>query len=210
MVLSGCRMLAAARTPCSSDTNHSFVLGIVLGSYKGSDYTEDNHLGDYSQAQHMNAESYYRILPPGTQTKDALLQTCQRQDQVTEHHPVTTNSTPNHGRSQHSVPSTRLGSKPWRFPASPFFTSATMMNFIQNIPKAKQMNKQKKIMEKETSKIQKGGKHALRKVESSAWGGRPRPKQATCCEPGAWAPFVNSYIPDSAFCLVVFRTTPLQ
>lgn len=146
MVLSGCCMLFAARTPCSSDTNHSFVLGIVLGFYEGCDYTDHSHLGGYSQAQHMNAEGYGRILLPCTQTKDALLQTCQRQDQVTEHHPVTTNSTPNHGRSQLSVLSTHAGSTPWCFPASPFFTSSTMMNFIQDIPKEKQTNKQKEIM----------------------------------------------------------------
>lgn len=113
--------LATARTPCSFDTDHSFVLGIVLDSYNRSDYTEDNRLDIHSRVQHMKAEGYCQILPPRTQTKDALVQTHQRPEQVTEHHPVTTNGTSDHRSSQHSVPSTHPGSNLWCSPASPFF-----------------------------------------------------------------------------------------
>lgn len=75
--------------------------------------------------------------------------------------------------------------------------------FIQNRHKTKQMNKQKKLNGKTNLDIKTTrGKWALRKAESSLRGGRPRPKQATCCESKqtrAWAAFVKSYIPDPPF-----------
>lgn len=75
--------------------------------------------------------------------------------------------------------------------------------FIQNRHKTKQMNKQKKLNGKINLAIKSTrGKRAQRKAGSSLRGGRPRPKQATCCESKqarAWAAFVNNHIPDSPF-----------
>lgn len=198
--------LATARTPCSFDTDHSFVLGIVLDSYSGSDYAEDSLRSAYSRVQHMKAEGYCWILPPCTQTKDALLETCQGLDQLTEHHPLTTNGTSDHGRSQRSGPTTYLGSNPWHFPASTLFKSSAVMNRNPEIlfridPRQSRETRRINSWKNKSQKYKKGGKHELRKAESSARGGGARPRQAACRETGAWVPFVNSHIPDSAFSL---------
>ena len=180
---SGCSTLATARTPCSSDPDHSFVLGIVLDSYNASDYPEDSRLGVCNRVQHVQADGYWQILPHAPRpsrfccrhAKDrtgsqhiipSLLtahhgrsQCCQGPDRVTAHHPLAANGTPREESALGAL------NRPWlKFLAFPSQALSEVLNndeeksrnFIQYRPKTKQMNKQKKFTGNKSQKYKKG------------------------------------------------------
>lgn len=189
--------LTTARTACSSDTDHSFVLGIVLDSCNRSEHASASGFSTWMQ----------RVLPhltPCTHSKDVLLPSTSSQ------------SSPAHqGQHLRSWEESLLCAlhTPWIKPLVFHSQSPSQVlkndeeksgNFTQERPKTKQLNKPKKFTEK-FQKYKKRGTKALRKAESSLRSSSPRPKAATCHETGACVPFVNSHSPDSAFSLLFWN-----
>lgn len=110
--------LTTARTACSSDTDHSFVLGIVLDSC--------------NRSEHASASGFSTwVLPRFTPAPTPRMFCCQGRAHRA-HIPIR-DSTLDHGRSHCSVPSTHLGSNTWSFPASPLLKSSIMMKRNQEI-----------------------------------------------------------------------------
>lgn len=115
--------LTTARTACSSDTDHSFVLGIVLDSCNRSEHASASGFSTWIQRVLLH-------FTPCTHSKDVLLPwTCSKSSPE-----LTKDSTADHGRSHCSMPYTPLvlGPKPWCFPAS-LLKSSTMMKRNQEI-----------------------------------------------------------------------------
>lgn len=134
--------LTTARTACSSDTDHSFVLGIVLDSCNRSEHASASGFSTGMQ----------RVLPhfpPCTHSKEVLLPRAGPQ------------SSPASRDSLCPVPSTHLRSNPCCFPASPLLSPHSdeekSGNFTQERPKTKQMNKHEEFTEK--FQKYKKGKH---------------------------------------------------
>lgn len=114
--------LTTARTACSPDTDHSFVLGIVLDSCNRSEHASASGFSTWTQRVLLH-------FTPCIHNKDVLLpRTCSHSSPE-----LTWDSTSDHGRSHCSMPYAHLGPKPWCFPASPLLKSSAMMKRNQEI-----------------------------------------------------------------------------
>lgn len=81
---------------------------------------------------------------------------------------------------------------------------------IQNVPKTKQMSKQKKLDGKTNLNTTRRGKTGTKNSRASAQGSGPRPHQATCGDTGAWAALVNSHTLTLPFLFPWSCSTSLQ